>query len=91
MGDPGLFIGGLWPSRDHKILTIFMFFTGGIAARATLEFTSSPATLGIACGFRAVIAALWLFAPEKQPYPATNSEHHSDREKNNVQNTVRAV
>ncbi|KNZ79449.1 hypothetical protein J132_09825 [Termitomyces sp. J132] len=62
VSDPRLFkIRQKVKSRDHRLLAAVVLFVGAFSGRALLAKVGSPATLGIAVGFRILIATSWVF------------------------------
>ncbi|KAG6874124.1 hypothetical protein C0995_005540 [Termitomyces sp. Mi166 len=62
VSDPRLFkIREKVKSRDHRLLAAIALFVGAFAGRALLGKIGSPAALGIAVGFRILIAISWIF------------------------------
>lgn len=72
MSDPRLFkLREKVASRDHKVLAAAALFLGGFMGRALLGKIGAASTLGIAVGFRVLIAISWIFiggkpAPRQQ-------------------------
>ncbi|KAJ8095419.1 hypothetical protein PM082_023189 [Marasmius tenuissimus] len=63
--DPSLFNVNLRQkiiSRDHKLIAVFSLFIGAFVCRAIV---GPSGTLGIAVGFRCLVAISWLFVPAK--------------------------
>ncbi|KAG6864182.1 hypothetical protein C0991_011801 [Blastosporella zonata] len=52
-------------SRDHRLLAAVALFVGAFAGRALLGQIGSAGTLGIAVGFRILIAISWIFVRGK--------------------------
>ncbi|KAH0580648.1 hypothetical protein H2248_002132 [Termitomyces sp. 'cryptogamus'] len=66
VSDPRLFeIRQKVESRDHKLLAAVALFVGAFSGHALLAKIGSPATLGIAVGFRILIAISWVFIPSE--------------------------
>jgi len=63
--DPKLFVAKRVKTRDHKILGAGALFLGAFVSRAILYSLNTGAALGIAVGFRILIALSWLFVPGK--------------------------
>ncbi|KAL0566241.1 hypothetical protein V5O48_015773 [Marasmius crinis-equi] len=53
-------------TRDHKLIAAGSLFIGGFVSRAILAEVGPSGTLGIAVGFRCLIALSWLFVPAKK-------------------------
>ncbi|KAK1225790.1 hypothetical protein PQX77_011256 [Marasmius sp. AFHP31] len=53
-------------TRDHKLIAAFSLFIGAFVCRAILAEVGPSGTLGIAVGFRCLIAISWLFVPAKK-------------------------
>ncbi|KAF9457815.1 hypothetical protein BDZ94DRAFT_1272156 [Collybia nuda] len=72
MSDPRLFkLREKVASRDHKVLAAVSLFLGGFIGRALLGKVGAASTLGIAVGFRVLIAISWIFVGGK-PAPRNN-------------------
>ena len=64
--DPGLFkIGKKVKSRDHRLIAAGALFLGAFVGRAILGQISTAGTMGVAVGFRVLIALSWIFVPTK--------------------------
>jgi hypothetical protein len=66
MSDPRLFkLREKVVSRDHKVIAAVSLFLGGFVGRALLGKIGAAGTLGIAVGFRVLIAISWIFVGSK--------------------------
>lgn len=65
MADPKLFRRGWVITRDHKIIAVAVLFLGGFVGRAIVDKIGSAGAFGVGCGFRVIIALMWLWVPAK--------------------------
>ncbi len=69
--DPGLFqIRKRVLTRDHRLSAAGALFIGAFVGRAILGKLGTAGALGVAVGFRVLMALQWVFVPTKPQPPA---------------------
>ncbi|KIY63419.1 hypothetical protein CYLTODRAFT_360010 [Cylindrobasidium torrendii FP15055 ss-10] len=80
-------------ARDQRAIGILSVVLGALTARGLIFKLGSPGALGMAAGFRALVAFSWIFVPSESPalVPTTPPSATAGDEKSEVQVTSRAI